>query len=194
MDDPEQSCSDYVVNGIIYKNCKSTCDDDNCNSATPTKTMSCYTCDHTVDAEGNSVGLAAMESCFFDVPNPSYIEECAPDENFCKSDLEADWFFGGMMTWRIRRGCAKSAASSSCTEFSHNSDQMHFKDCQTSCMGANCNTGTTALFNKFDSGRTDEISCYSCSYLENDDGTSSGNRYCMDEADRVDGAVMTCPR
>lgn len=194
LDENEQTCSDYVVNGIIYKNCKSTCDDDNCNNVTPTKTMSCYTCDHTVDAEGNSVGLAAMESCFFDVPNPSYIEECAPDENFCKSDLEADWFFGGMMTWRIRRGCSKSAASSSCTEFSHNSDQMHFKDCQTSCMGANCNTGTTALFNKFDSGRTDEISCYSCSYLENDDGSSSGNRYCMDEADRVDGAVMTCPR
>ena len=140
------------------------------------------------------MGLAAMESCFNDVPHPSYIQECAPDENFCKSDLESDWFFGGMMTWRIRRGCAKSAASGSCTEFSHNSDQMHFKDCQTSCMGANCNTGLNALFNKFDSGRTDELSCYACSYLETDDGSASGNRFCMDEADKVIGAVRTCPR
>ena len=52
-DDEDEICSDYLYNGITYKNCRSTCSGDGCNPKTPTKKMSCYTCDHTMDAEGN---------------------------------------------------------------------------------------------------------------------------------------------
>ena len=114
LDDDDLQCDNYVINGITYNNCRSTCDEDNCNRITPQKKKSCFTCAATFDAEMNLIGYGES-SCFSNNPNPALTQECENEDDYCITDLEADWFLNGRQEYRIRRGCSEKV----CLKITH---------------------------------------------------------------------------
>ena len=72
-----------------------------------------------------------------------------------------------------------------------NGESVTTKMCGMSCTDSNCNSGLTPLAAKFSSGNVE--SCYVCDYLENDDGSVSGNQNCPDNADQLPGGASKCP-
>merc|ERR1719454_852553 len=159
-------CDNYLINGITYNNCRSTCDDNNCNRVTPQKKQSCYTCSASFDAEMNLVGYGDA-SCFSNQPSSYLIEECENDTDFCMTDIEADWFLNGKQEYRIRRGCSSTPADEGCFEGAASDDQMLFKDCAKSCTDSFCNNDFDSVAEMFSMNQ--EISCYSCYFIENYD-------------------------
>ena len=54
-------------------------------------------------------------SCFSNNPNPALIQECENEDDYCITDLEADWFLNGRQEYRIRRGCSEKV----CLKITH---------------------------------------------------------------------------
>ena len=188
-DASDDECITYTSNGEVHTTCKQTCSSDKCNSVTPTKVLSCYTCDTVVDSMNNTIGYGQAD-CWSESPNPKYMEECKNGEKYCKTDIEADWLINGKQSWKVRRGCSNGPAPQSCYEFSGNG--MHLKDCTTTCTKSGCNNGlyeTAALYNQIGP----EFSCYTCEHIQNENGVDSGNSNCGDEPDKIEGASITCP-
>ena len=188
-DSSDDECTTYTSNGEVHTTCKQTCSSDKCNSVTPTKVLSCYTCDTTVDGLNKTIGYG-QEDCWSESPNPKYMEECRNGEEFCKTDIEADWLINGKQSWRIRRGCSNGPAPQSCYEF--NGNGMHLKDCTTTCSKSGCNKGlyeTAALYDK----NRPEFNCYTCEHIQNESGIDSGNSNCGDEPDKIEDASKLCP-
>ena len=190
-EDDVQECNDYTQD-TTYTNCRRTCSEDNCNMEKSESRFSCYTCSETIDAEGNPLGVGNDLGCFSDFPSPDYVQECDDGELYCSTDLEADWFYRGTQTWRVRRGCSKTPAPQTCSTFESTDSLMHFKDCMVTCTASNCNQDLSDVVNKHDTGN-ENAACYTCSYVETESGDVIGNKNCLDDADKVAGSEMDCP-
>ena len=46
-------------------------------------------------------------SCFSNNPNPALTQECQNEDDYCITDLKADWFLNGRQEYRIRMGCSE---------------------------------------------------------------------------------------
>ena len=68
-----------------------------------------------------------------------------------------------------------------------------YKDCLVECEGFGCNDRLDDVAELFRSD-TEQENCFSCSYIEYDDGTTEGNKYCADQPDLIDDiATASCP-
>ena len=76
------------------------------------------TCAATFDAEMNLIGYGES-SCFSNYPNPALTQECENEDDYCITDLEADWFLNGRQEYRIRRGCSEKVILNRVTSESH---------------------------------------------------------------------------
>ena len=59
LDNGEEYCDQFDVNGKTVDSCKNTCDNNSCNNQTPEKRLSCYTCDVTFDSNNNVIGVGS---------------------------------------------------------------------------------------------------------------------------------------
>merc|ERR1711935_997824 len=84
--DNELLCGEYIVNGITYSNCRSTCHGDNCNAVTPSKKLSCYTCDVTIDINGDVMGFGDGR-CASDAPPLDSSQVC--NSTLCNDDMDS---------------------------------------------------------------------------------------------------------
>ena len=66
-----------------------------------------------------------------------------------------------------------------------------YKDCSETCDESGCNADFDTVAAKFHSEINQEA-CYSCVYTESDDGSVEGNKFCMDEPDKIDVST-NCP-
>lgn len=74
---------------------------------------------------------------------------------------------------------------------------IQYKDCSVSCDpqvdGPGCNAGLEEVGEKFSTKTVSN--CYQCEYVQNDDGTVSGNPACGNKIEGPNGAIptMQCP-
>ena len=66
------------------------------------------------------------------------------------------------------------------------------KDCMSSCEESGCNQDAYPAAAKFSSDSPQD-SCYACKYIEKDDGSVQGNKFCADEPDKLQDAFNECP-
>ena len=170
--------------------CKDTCDEDNCNSITTEKRLSCYNCEVTVDSLNRTIGFG--DAACFENPQARHLDTCGDGESYCKMEMLIDWMGSGQQQYKIKRSCA-SSVSTKCAEGTSLNDHIYFKDCEVTCTDSACNTGLDVLSMYFDSGK-DQESCYTCSYIEKEDGSVEGNEYCGDESDKIVDGSKACPR
>lgn len=191
FDEPE-TCSGFELNGAMYNTCKETCSDSSCNNGTHSAIgLSCYSCDVTFDSQNQTVGYG-HPSCFSNYPQQSDIMQCGPGETYCVVDIETDWHFYGKQTTRVRRGCSSTPAMRQCLSHTSEDSMFEMKDCSTSCEGNLCNQemdSTAAMFSVADP----QDSCFTCNYIQKDNGDVEGNVFCADEPDQLEDAAVACP-
>lgn len=66
------------------------------------------------------------------------------------------------------------------------------KDCATSCETTGCNNRLQETADLFDHP-TDQPNCFTCQYIERDNGDVEGNKYCAEEPDQLVTASYFCP-
>ena len=66
------------------------------------------------------------------------------------------------------------------------------KDCMSSCEESGCNQDAYPAAAKFSSDSPQDT-CYACKYIEKDDGSVQGNKFCADEPDKLQDAFNECP-
>ena len=125
-EDNELLCGEYIVNGLTYSNCRSTCHGDNCNAITPSKKLSCYTCDVTLDIFGNVVGFGDPR-CASDSPLMDDAQTCSEEEPYCRTVMEADWLADGHQQYRVARGCSDKPEWDECQTFQSSDKQFLIK-------------------------------------------------------------------
>ena len=94
----------------------------------------------------------------------------------------------------IIRGCKESElVPKECT--SGSSSLVHYKDCTESCITPGCNSELDGVAHKFvESSITRGVNeCNTCKYVQGDDGTVTGNKYCLDQPNKIKGVKKECP-
>lgn len=165
------SCDTGLFFGVEYTNCKQTCLSNNCNVDRTVKGLQCHVCSASVDSEGNQVGLG--DTRCFSYSEQSPLTDCPADSKFCSTELLVDWYAKGNQVATIKRGCSRTPSPTEC--MTGESDRIMYKDCFEDCEALGCNTGM-GVADKFGGGNQD--TCYACQYIEDDDGTVSGNQNC----------------
>ena len=192
--EPNESCASLPVpDSDDVTTCKSTCDTSGCNNVTPQKTNACYTCDVTLDSNNNTIGVG-NDACFHD-PQEGDLQFCSQPDAKCVTEMLVDWKLRGMQQFRVMRGCQNKemVGESDCSQGQSADGLSMFKDCLVECEGFGCNKGLDDVAELFAS-ETKQEQCFSCLYIEYDDGTTEGNKYCGDEPDLIDTiATATCP-
>lgn len=190
MDAP--SCNDQQIDETnILTTCKSTCIEDGCNNKTAEKSIACYTCDLSFDSNNNTIGVGHPDC--LDEPDIGRLQYCWQEDAVCTTDFFVDWAYNGQQYYRLRRGCGSAQATETgCQSGNMIDGQVSYKDCIRTCETSECNTGLE-IANDLATGNGHE-SCYACSYVERDDGTVEGNKFCADAPDKLPGtASVTCP-
>ena len=165
-------CELTVVNGLDHLNCRDTCSTNDCNTQKIQKRRQCYSCQGMRDSAGNSVGVSD-DNCF-DRVNEGMLVDCGTEDEYCIDEMLADWFVTGGQFSQISRGCSATPAMATCT--SGDTINIKYKDCFASCEGSGCNNDMT-VGDKF-IGSYQQPSCYSCKYVEKDNGDVDGNKNC----------------
>ena len=186
-----EKCSNQQIDGEnVLTTCKSTCDEDGCNNKTAEKNLACYTCSLTFDSNNKTIGVG-HEDCL-ENPNASRLQFCWQDNAVCTTDLFADWGYNGKQYYNIRRGCGVANTEVGCQAGNMVNGQVSYKDCIRTCDENECNNDLE-IAEDFATGNNHE-SCYACSYVERDDGTVEGNKFCADAPDKLPGtASIKCP-
>ena len=94
----------------------------------------------------------------------------------------------------IIRGCKESElVPKECT--SGSSSLVHYKDCTESCITPGCNSELDGVAHKFvESSITRGVNeCNTCKYVQGDDGSVTGNKYCLDQPNKIKGVKKECP-
>jgi len=179
-----QYCAETQFEGIDHLNCRDTCDTNNCNTEKIQKHSQCYSCQAIRDSQGNAIGVG-NDDCF-DNLHSGLLMDCNADEDFCIDEILVDWLVKGEQIVQLRRGCSKTQAPGPCT--SGETSNIKYKDCLLSCNGDGCNNNMN-VGDKF-IGSYQETECYSCRYVEKDDGEVNGNQFCPDGAPEL---ITPCP-
>jgi len=154
--------------------------------------INCYSCDVTLDSNGNVLGIGSDE-CFRNEIHESFLLPCTGNQTFCVNELEVDWFFYGAQTYRMKRGCSAMAPPNECTILASHEDHM-LKDCATGCTDDKCNADVEEVMKKFSANVGSKVaSCLTCSYVEKDDGSVAGNKYCLDDEGHSEELYVDCP-
>ena len=186
-----EQCTDTPIDeSNSLTTCKSTCDENGCNNKTQEKKLACFTCDVTVDSSNKTIGIGHADC--LDSPDISRLQYCWQDDAVCTTDFYADWGYNGKQYYRMRRGCASAkSAQEGCQSANMLNGQVSYKDCVEVCDTEMCNDNFD-IANKFSTNNHD--SCFTCSYLEHDDGTVEGNKFCADAPDKLSSSANTkCP-
>ena len=179
-----------ITGGARRETCKDTCDEDKCNHITTEKRLSCYNCEVTVNSLNETLGMGDF-ACF-ENPATRHLSTCGNGDNYCKTEMLVDWMASGQQEYKIIRSCASTIAKP-CSSGSTLNDHIYFKDCEITCTDSACNTGLDQISQYFDTGNAQE-SCYTCSYLEKEDGSVEGNEYCGDESSLIKDGSKACPK
>ena len=120
--------------------------------------------------------------------------QCPNENDVCISDLRLDWTTRGQIVTHIIRGCKESElVPKECT--SGSSSLVHYKDCTESCITPGCNSELDGVAHKFvESSITRGVNeCNTCKYVQGDDGSVTGNKYCLDQPNKIKGVKKECP-
>ena len=66
------------------------------------------------------------------------------------------------------------------------------KDCSTSCKTSACNNDLTETAQMF-SEPNPQDNCFTCTYIERDNGEVEGNIFCADEPGKLNSSSYACP-
>jgi len=66
------------------------------------------------------------------------------------------------------------------------------KDCVTDCDTSACNSNLDETSQKF-SDPNPQSECFTCSYIEKDNGDVEGNQFCADQPDKLNSSTHSCP-
>ena len=94
----------------------------------------------------------------------------------------------------IIRGCKEpELVPKECT--SGSSSLVHYKDCTESCTTPGCNSELDGVAQKsVESSITRGVNeCNTCKYVQGDDGSVTGNKYCLDQPNKIKGVKKACP-
>jgi hypothetical protein len=97
------------------------------------------------------------------------------------TEMQVDWVARGYQQMTIRRGCTKYEAPEPC--YYQANERIKYKDCYESCYPSEAN-GTAACNNdlkvqdKFFMGPPLQQQCYTCKYIETDNGDLEGQKEC----------------
>ena len=87
-DASDDECTTYTSNGEVHTTCEQTCPSDKGNSVTPTKVLSRYTCDTTVDGLNDTIGYG-QGGCW--KVQIQHTWKNVKMERNSVTDIEADW-------------------------------------------------------------------------------------------------------
>ena len=143
----------------------------------------CYTCETTVNSEGNLVGWGDR-SCL-DNPHQYHLEVCDQDQDVCVTQFKAEWKLLGEQHYTMRRGCGKSSQiETDCLTLQ--ARNYKGRECTQTCRDLNaagCNNGTE-IWNQF-AGNAVET-CRSCSdHIFGNEATS--------DCAKLTSTSMECP-
>ncbi|CBY30505.1 unnamed protein product [Oikopleura dioica] len=188
-------CYDWEFGTDKYQTCKQTCETDGCNAYTPERSISCYQCTTTVDSSNKTIGIGDA-NCFNDNPGEKYLLPCPLDAQVCTVEIAVDWLITGEQYYKVKRGCAAEPVAEECVESVTGNGQYFFKDCFSDCSGNGCNDALTDAALKFQDDADPahiQDSCYTCDFIEEDNGDTSGNSKCGDEPSLIGNADKACP-
>ena len=120
--------------------------------------------------------------------------QCPNENDVCISELLLDWGARGQILATIVRGCQEpEEVSQECS--SGSSSLVHFKDCTESCTTSGCNSDLNGVAHKFvDGSETRGVSeCNTCKYVQGDDGSVTGNKFCLDQPNKIKDIQKECP-
>jgi len=174
---PEVDCAFETINALEHVNCKHSCTDNACNIIDIQRGNKCYACTATVDSNGRNIGVGDT-TCFNLEDNPltdNMMIDCVPGEEYCATEILADWEPKGSQVFRLIRGCAAKAAEDSCKV--QGNQYFKYKDCQESCENKDgaCNNQNT-IYEKISEDKVTK--CHQCYYEEKDNGYVQGNLKC----------------
>ena len=164
LEDNEPECITADIIGETWLMCDTICDGEKdvpCNGGTPRGGgKMCYTCETTINHEGQLVGWGDP-SCLTN-PTRYQLEICDEDQDVCVTEFRADWKLLGQQTYTMRRGCGKSEnVQNDCLTIQ--AENFKAKQCTETCQDLNvagCNNETTI----FDNFKTNQVeSCRTCS-------------------------------
>jgi len=166
----------------------------NCQNDTEGNGVSCYTCDTTLDSNGIVVGIGSAE-CFSSEIHDSFLQPCQGNATVCVNEMEVDWFFYGAQLYRMKRGCSAVAPQErKCRTLASTDDHM-LKDCATGCSDIACNKDVEEVQEMFGYDQPQTVkSCLTCSFIEKDDGTVNGNKFCLEDEGHADELLKECPK
>ena len=121
--------------------------------------------------------------------------------------MKVDWDVWGAQTVTINRGCQSTVSvflsalykvtvqhgivNDHCVDSGQSFNSL-FKDCVKYCTDDACNDIFDEIAEEFTSENNQE-ECYSCKYIELEDGTVSGNKACFDSPSDIN-AEHKCPK
>lgn len=158
-----------LENGVEYSLIKQTCQGDNCNlghdaPSTPGADFRCHQCTIRKDHQGTTIGVAD-ESCWMD-PLPRLLSPCAT--GICITEMLVDWNPAGEQVVTMERKCGnRPVGHGKCVESDFGT--YMWKDCLDYCEISGCNNEFSYVAGLFDQGN--DLSCYSCKYGRNPDGS-----------------------
>ena len=191
----EGSCETRSSSSIQYKDCKITCDGDNCNNDLDSvtdllyvgKVESCFTCEFYQKSDGNVQG---QPECVDEIPvlgNTIQSKKCPRYANAgCSSSASAHESYTENGTEQVAdefRSCTPFEDVNKCYETEVNG--IKHESCKSTCNTNNCNLQKHQM----------RTQCYTCTAGKGTSGVpgeQSGDERCWDESKLVDSMLADC--
>ena len=189
----EGSCETRSSSSVQYKDCKITCDGDNCNNDLDSvtdllyvgKVESCFTCEYYQQSDGVVKG---QPECVDEIPvlgNTIKSQKCPRYANAgCSASASAHQSYTGDEAVADEfRSCTPFEDVNRCYETEVNG--IKHESCKSTCDTNNCNIQKHQM----------RTQCYTCSSTKGTSGAlgqGTGDLRCWDEADLEDGMLADC--